>query len=47
MSPEGLSIPQVAARTPLNTYHNAKKSLVLAIIPDFVRASPVPIPSTR
>lgn len=42
MSSEGPSIPQVAAPTPLSTYHNAKENLVSAIIPDFVRTSPVP-----
>jgi hypothetical protein len=42
MSSEGASVPQVAAPTPLNTYHIAKENLVSAIIPDFVRTSPVP-----
>ena len=42
MSSEGPSIPQVTAPTPLNTYHNAKESVVSTIIPDFVRTSPVP-----
>ncbi|KAI9461222.1 hypothetical protein BJY52DRAFT_1117257 [Lactarius psammicola] len=41
MSSEGASIPQVTVPTPLNI---AKENLVSAIIPDFVRASPVPSP---
>ncbi|KAF8271250.1 hypothetical protein EI94DRAFT_1797233 [Lactarius quietus] len=43
-SSESPSIPQATAPTPLNTYHNTKESIVSAIIPDFVRTSPVPSP---
>src|SRR6266702_580021 len=39
MSSEGASIPQMTVPTPLNI---AKENLVSAIIPDFVRTSPVP-----
>ncbi|KAI0305522.1 hypothetical protein B0F90DRAFT_1815135 [Multifurca ochricompacta] len=41
MSSEAPSIPQMTAPTSLNTYHT-KDNLVSTIIPDFVRASPVP-----
>ena len=41
MSSEGPSIPRVTAATSLDTNHNAKEKPLPAIIPDFVRTSPV------